>query len=869
MAEAAIRRGQLRAESFAGPFAFSGEVLWLAKPLWLEVNLSRAGSAGRSTLGITARRGDAGATASLSGTLSKTGGLRAFKGRFEMDGESLAGELEWLLGGPVLSGLAGEAYRVTGALVWDEGQLRVSEADLALEKAKLRLELDGRLQGNPGWQVRLSSKRLDLDGLAGPTDDVARAAPATALSGELRHRLRLLAKRDPAHWPVELELLLDAVIAGGQVIRDVQAEAVLKNGQLHVPRFEARFPGATDIAFQGRAEPGGNGMNLVGETRLSADSLRGFLGWLGLDLSAVAASRLRGAEMSATVRLDGEQLTLSDMNLAIDSTQLRGGLALALRDRLALGLGLAADRLNLDAYLPKAAAESEPEPDGSARNPLSVLGDFDANLDFTLQTLSYRDQRYDDLALKATLDHGNLVITQARIGDYEGLAGSFQGRIDDAAGSPSFDGRYDLSANESGRLLRVLRGLEASDWEPGPISASGTLSGTGAVFSTDTTLLFSGGELQAVGIVEPESDHFDLQVSAAHESLPDLLGVFGLDAGEPQGDRRVALGGRLRGGPDGLTLSDARGRLGGTAFTGTLSLLWQEPVPHLDFDLRADSLDLDDWSGLLAGGDVAAKGKADTSWSREALAFAWMEGLNLQGRIDFSALIWQAQALRQAHLDLVLEKGLLTIRRLSGALADGSLLLAGSLRGGQALLVDLVMTGLDLNLAALTAPLTPGAFLHGHLNLNAELKTLGSSQAQLLANLSGEGELQGDLRFAPGVIESGLPGLPAPGPLSDLSPQAAKVVQLMEALARSPATLGGTFRLREGRIVSDNLRLAGQGIEGLTRLTIDLPRRSLESRSAIRQPGATQDTLTLTFEGPLDQPDMKLGGDLFRAPAAD
>src|SRR3546814_8126126 len=93
-----------------------------------------------------------------------------------------------------------------------------------------------------------------------------------------------------------------------------------------------------------------------------SDNLRGLLHWLGSDVEAVPAQRLRRLVLKTGLEASADRLVLHNTDLRLDVSRLTGGAAIALRERPGLGVALNIDKVNLDAYLPEPETEPEPEP---------------------------------------------------------------------------------------------------------------------------------------------------------------------------------------------------------------------------------------------------------------------------------------------------------------------------------------------------------------------------------------------------------------------------------------------------------------------------------------------------------------------------
>ena len=93
---------------------------------------------------------------------------------------------------------------------------------------------------------------------------------------------------------------------------------------------------------------------------------------------------------------------------------------------------------------------------------------------------------------------------------------------------------------------------------------------------------------------------------------------------------------------------------------------------------------------------------------------------------------------------------------------------------------------------------------------------------------------------------------------------------LFGAFAGAPAALSGTFTVRNGVAVTEDTQVDGRDARALTRGSADLPRWRLDSRTDVfRAADPETPYLTARLKGPLDEPDVRIGGQPFqrKAPA--
>ncbi len=920
----------LSAGSLWGPYTLDGSTDVAGINAWVTLALGRLDGARRASLKATVTLREPEASLAFSGSFAKgaaeIGASPSLKGQLEVTAADLSQvwQAAALRAAPESAAPpAGWAapLSVEGRLDWSSDSLTVPDIDLKLGETSATGSLTATLGAPARWELALRAKRIDLDQLNLEAEAAGNAPFPTGAESPLIRAAVALAEGERR---IVLQLAVETLVHRSQLVRQIQAAGAFEAGGFELTEARALLPGGSDLSLTGAARLTGEAPAFAGQLRGAADNLRGLLLWLGLDLSAVPPARLRTMSLATALAVTADQITLTDMDLRVDSTKLAGGLAVARRERLALGIGLTADRLNLDGYLPAATGREGARSDGDRTvgqaGPLAFLEDFDANFDVKLGALTAGGRLYEDLSLGGTLRGGDLTFEQARVGNVEGLAAGFQGVIRQPARDLSLEGRYDLAAADGARLLRLVTGNGNGAAALGPVGLSGSLSGNPTALSTDSTLLLSGGEARAIGILEPLAGQLDLQIETRHDSLEGLLAGFGLSAPTAQngGEDALDLSGRLAGSVAGLTLSGLAGRIGAAHLSGEAAVDLAAARPRFTLALTMDKLELDRWTGLLArlgsqakasraraaggliSGDDASGGEEsantvaardrpaggtprglDNRWSRQRQDFSWMGAFDLGALIDTETLTWGGLRLEQAKLEAELVDRVLHLARLEGRLGaaqgaaeSGRLSVTGSLTGGADLTSELILFGNDLDLTALTKALAGRDEPRGRVSLQATLRSRGASEADWIANLQGEGDLHGQARLALAAPEAPtltLPGQAAGGRtdggeagLAAIAPLAAGADLVQEAFTKQPLALSGSFVIRDGVLASENLRLDGKGARAVTRGRVDLPVWRLGTRSDLYRDGDREAYLTVELDGPIDRPNVRLKGQPFR-----
>jgi len=238
--------------------------------------------------------------------------------------------------------------------------------------ASVSFEADRGIQGE---QVNVTAK-LDLEDNA-DTDDLRLAA--LSVSGTLTR----VGDARPMHYEFSVPAL----------------DANLNKQTLGAPDFSLSTP-AMKLTGKLAATQISDDLHVSGSLALESLVLGEFAPRFGIALpktrDAKALSSLSGAMNFA---YDGKSVDLSDLQIKLDDTTLKGTIAVALEPAMAVKFALSADRIDLDRYRPPAGAAPDPKsaaankpaatPNDAKSAPLVAEGTFSlaaaraAGLDFT------------------------------------------------------------------------------------------------------------------------------------------------------------------------------------------------------------------------------------------------------------------------------------------------------------------------------------------------------------------------------------------------------------------------------------------------------------------------------------------------------
>ncbi|TQV70846.1 AsmA family protein [Denitrobaculum tricleocarpae] len=926
------------AESLRGPFSLKGTGRFRGHKTEFEIASGRWVDTGATQLSASLALPAQQAKAQFSGTVSRHIEGISLRGNSRLSGENLG---EVLLAGGVLSEVSdvlAKPFRLETQIAADSERFAASEILLALAEVEVSgdIELEHRVPRKA--RVTINASRLDLDSLfeiasnaeetnTSGSSDAAGQGPVPAPSTSGAAIPQTTGFFIPSDLEASIQIVVDAAIYRQQVLRQILLSADVTDGRLVIAEAAALLPGGSDIALTGMLSTPEGVPNFDGRLDAAADNLRGVLQWVGVDVGAVPADRLRKTTFSSRVTATPDLVTISDLDLLVDVTRINGGISVAVRERPGFGIGLAVDRLDLDAYLPRtegaetsgrAAGAAQPGSDpqatenDTARNGgstrvdepgpgLSLLDRFDANLDLRVNSLSYNGASARNLHLDGTLQTASLVVRSLTIADVSGAGLQAAGRIDDLTGEPAVDGRFTVKVDDPSRL-EPLFGKTARDLERlGAFDLEATLAGSLQDLSVDGSIAAQGGQVAVAGQLRSIAVNpaYDLSLDAKHPDFNGLLRVLAPDAEFSAGPGAFALTGQLAGSQSAMSLSGLKIRAGALTAEGQVGADFSADVPRVSVDLSTGEIKTRDLksgdktqasrktasSGTRAanpsrtgggsgsdssgGGATADLSAVHRRWSRDPIDLSGLGAVDGDIAVRSKAIIVDDLRLDNASLEAALENGVLSVKRFDAGVYGGRLRATGTVdgRGAPTLVMKLDATG--LNAGRLIRDLADSDRISGTLDLSAALETKGESEAALVRSLQGSGQLGGQMTARVkaeeqlGNVVLGILGTK----VKEIRGVSDATTALFSAFAGAPAKLSGTFNVQQGVVETVDTRIDGRDASIFTAGKADLPAWLLSSRSDLFRSGDANQVdpyVIAEANGVLDAPNVKVRGEAFK-----
>lgn len=633
----------LALKSLQGPFSATGGVNAMGLPLGFSVEVGKLDPAQPMPINVSLRVDDANATIGFSGeanpAAAETPDQPILTGKLTGKGDNVAKLIAVLTGGKAEEGPLAQGFALDGDIVAAQTAASLKNFTASLGDMNARGDVIANMGETTSVEANLAMGRLDLDKLLPAAADKPAAeepvtaeatAPAPAEGGFSL----------PEGVNAKANITIDQVVVQGNSIDQVKLIAALADSKVNLTELSAQLPGATAVKLGGTLEGQDGQPIFAGGLDVNSSNLRALIDAFAKGaVASVPGDRLRAFALNSRVTFTPTQVALSDLAAKLDATRIGGGVTVALpdgkaRQRMAFGVGLSVDKMNLDGYLPKGgeAAAAEPAAESTDKkaggNPLKALaplGDLDANIELRAGALTLNEQQIQKLHVLVGLASGVLTIEDLSIGDLMGGKGTVKGQIVDLKGDPRFDLDFDVTAKDANKLAQMA-GAEPAG-KLGALTLKGKALGGGDEVSYDVAMAMTGIGLDGTakggaagltsGGVPRVNSTFDIKVA----KLAPLLALGGttdktqMKAADNLG--AVSLKGNAQSGTDDLAydIDLAMSGIGAAGkLSGKITELSKTPQVDTVLDLRADRpaplLQLAGLAGpkAQAMGALAAKG---------------------------------------------------------------------------------------------------------------------------------------------------------------------------------------------------------------------------------------------------------------------
>ncbi|WP_439817951.1 AsmA family protein [Zavarzinia sp. CC-PAN008] len=798
----------MSADTLRGPFKAQGTLVARGQTLGFTLALGALAGNAQTTAMVALDLGPGAAALRFDGTAGSTGA----NGSIAISSTNLA---------KALAPLTGSSPPILAAPLQIDGRLDLTPARAVLSDLVGRLGdngLTGRIevvQGDPvEVTVALKAPRLDLDRIlsaAGTGSGTAAATdPATPTAAMVL----------PGGIAAQIELAVDAIAFRNGVIQQAQLNAALADGRLTLNAAGARLPGGTDLALAGAVEADGR---FAGTVDLASDNFRGLAAWAGIDTSAVPADRLTKVELTGRLGVNNGRVDLSQADLKVDASRIQGNVALipgTAGGRAKLGLDLALDSLNLDAYMGARASGAVAPPDAGGTPGGVPQLPFDLDLTLKAGQFAARGVSVNGLDIAATLESDTLRLGRLAAADAAGARVAASGTVTGlATAQPTLDLKVDL-ANPSVRKLAADLGANLAGTADSPVSARLDLAGSLPALDAKGEIRTAGAEFSIAGKVSglPLAMRPDIAIKVyAADAAP----LFALVGGQPPAPGALSFDARLTSGPNVFILDGMAAQMGTFTLGGTARVDTGGSRPRVEAELKAGPIDLR--GSAPAAGTPRAQGiRSAERWSREPLPLEVLRAIDLQLKLAVERIDLNGLTLAQPSLQLSGNGAQVALSNVRAGLYGGQVTAAGQVDLGPSpptMALEAQIAG-----ASLEQIQGAGAQLTGTLDARTSVRAAGQSPFDLVSTLAGTAEATA----ANGAIRGAdLPRLSQQ--LDDLR-QVPNLVAMVATATSSGQTPYRSIRMTFG---------IEKGIATITSFAADIPAVSANASGAINLPAWT------------------------------
>jgi len=834
--------------------------------LHLEGRVGALDCAGPIPLSLHATAGAGGALLDFAGTVrcDEQQPIRA-DGKVKLAADSVRAAVAPFTSAPLPTALD-KRLALDGTLGAGRSKAVLTDLTLDLDQTHAAGTLTARLIDRPSIDAILDFNRLDLDKWLATVAEPSAGAPASPGAPAAAP-----ASPGPVLGDLHIGLDLSAELLSwhGGLIRQARFNGGIDQGAVTINQATAEMPGGTDFSISGQVADAFVAPNFTGTVDAETDDLRTVVGWAGLRLDAVPADRLRQASLSTSLELAADRASATGLDLELDGSRFRGAANLVFGSRPAIGLRLAGDQLNLDAYLPAAT----PPVAAAAAGLLPLLA---ANLDLSLDSVTWRGQLLKGVHLAGAIEGGTATIRDARIADLAGGSVALAGRWSGGSGATAgLAGRLSASGSSAAPLL-TLAGLDGQEiaGRLGAYRLDLEADGSPAALDIDGALAAQDGRLTAKGRLglDPATPHFTGDVTIDHPEASRLL-VLAAPLYRPAGGTlgALALSAALDASPGRVTLDHLDLTIGGQQIAGTATLDRTAEPPRLDADLTGGDWVLDPFLPAhevtqaalpLRYAAVGDTGPLPGHWSHAKLDLSPLGLIDATVKLTAASITAAQWHLDKPSLAFTLKGGTLGVDKLAAGVFGGAVEAHGSLARAQSQdagggKLALTLAGHDLNLKDLAQAEGSTVLTAGTGSVDADITAAGASEADLVAALGGKASLSardggvGGLDLS--AINDRVKALKGPQDL----------VGVLQAVQGGGTThfsaLTATATITNGVVRSNDLHLAADGGDLTGSVTADLPAWTVNGQAQLALAGRSDlPPLAMTFDGPLDRPEKKI-----------
>jgi hypothetical protein len=394
----------------------------------------------------------------------------------------------------------------------------------------------------------------------------------------------------------------------------------------------------------------------------------------------------------------------------------------------------------------------------------------------------------------------------------------------------------------------------------------------------DTQTEAAGTIVKATGNLTglDKAPKIDLGIEASHGNLVQLVRLFAEDWRPANANLGpFAFATRLKGDASNIEFGDLRSRFGSVNLAGKAALALAGAKPKLTATLTSNEVLVDSFLPAKRAAEnssspsivpVAYRPGAEApqnpsfkrtavsqSWSREALDLTALKSFDAEIDLAAAAVIHENWRVDKPNLQLLLANGVATLPKFVGQMFGGAFNITGKLDANAVPIANMTLNVEKANVRQALFKVANINIADGTLNFATNLSSSGKSVADMVSRLAGDAKL--DTRD--GVVQG--------FDLKSMSQKLNNIDNIVNLLALFQggmsggstkfSSLTGTFKVENGIVRSNDIKLIAESGEGQAVAMADLPQWQIDTLAKFRLTDFKDaPAFSMKLQGELDNP---------------
>ena len=458
--------GELSAKGLRGPYKFNGSLNIGKNQHALRLSTASMNANGLLRFKLSAQSSSTGTQHRIDGQIQDLGTAPRVTGKLEARGPVRV-DAQQATDKPTF-------YDLRAQLNLDTKVAELGDMSVSFDSAGRPQLLVGAAKAtwDGGLRVssQLSSKWLDLDTISSGKTTQSPAKALAFLAGDVLDT--------GPRGQSRLDLELDQVSLGGEVVRGLNIRLIENAGQARVDHISALLPGRTRLRANGQIVMHQDGLGGSGQLLLNGRSLEKFLGWLRLDAGELKGRAAGAFEYASDVSVRQKKVRISNARMRFATGDSRGSFEFDWSGTPRIKLQADGNHMDMSslgsrllapesiAYILGVGGQS----DGKKRSPaLQFLSSYDLDLDLNVRTMTDGEQELSDVGIRMSRTGKFIRFARSRLTFEPGLSLEVEGEVHGGKAGAVWNltGLVDADSPRAlEKLHRLVGGLVAQEERP-------------------------------------------------------------------------------------------------------------------------------------------------------------------------------------------------------------------------------------------------------------------------------------------------------------------------------------------------------------------------------------------------------------------